>query len=100
METAVLSEIVKTFTHSGIDLHVYFWRTIAGTEVDILVEAAGKLVPIDVKLSATPRLAMASAIRAFQKDLGEKAMPGYVVHPGDVKLPLAPGVTAMPFADL
>ena len=27
METAVLSEIVKTLTHRGVDPRVYFWRT-------------------------------------------------------------------------
>lgn len=100
METAVLSEIVKTLVHSGIDPQVYFWRTIAGTEVDIVVDTGGKLVPIEVKLSATPRPAMASAIKTFQKDLEDKSMPGYVVHPGDVTLPLGPGVTALPFANL
>jgi len=100
METAVLSEIVKSLTHRGIDPQVYFWRTSTGMEVDILVETGGKLVPIEVKLSATPRPAMASAVKAFQEDLGDKAMPGYVIHPGDVTLPLGSGVTALPFAEL
>jgi len=100
METAVLSEIVKTLTHRGMEAQVHFWRTTAGTEVDIVVTAGGKLVPIEVKLSATPRPAMASAINTFRKDLGDKALPGYVVHPGDVMLPLGPGVTALPFANL
>ncbi len=100
METAVLSEIVKAFVHRGIDPQVYFWRTIAGTEVDIVVDTGGKLVPIEVQLSATPRPAMASGIITFQKDLGDKSMPGYVVHPGDVRLPLGSGVTALPFAKL
>ncbi len=100
METAVLSEIVKTLTHRGIDPHVYFWRTIAGTEVDTLVETGGKLVPIEVKLSATPRPAMASAIKTFQKDLGDRVMPGYVVHPGNITLPLGSDVMALPFANL
>jgi len=100
METAVLSEIVKTLTHRGIDPQVYFWRSIAGTEVDFVVESEGKLVPIEVKLSATPRPAMASTIQILQKDLGDKALPGYVVHPGDIVLPLGPGVTALPFAEL
>ncbi len=100
METAVLSEIVKTLVHRGIEPHVYFWRTIAGAEVDIVVEGGGKVVPIEIKLSATPRPAMASAIKTLQKDLEGTSMPGYVVHPGDVRLPIAPGVTALPFADL
>jgi len=100
METAVLSEIVKTLTHRGMDPRVYFWRTLAGTEVDFIVETARGLVPIEVKLSATPRPAMASAIKTFQKDFGRRALPGYVVHPGDTMLPLTPGVTALPFAAL
>lgn len=100
METAVLSEIVKTLIHRGIDPQIYFWRTVAGTEVDIVVEIAGKLLPIEVKLSATPRPPMTSAIKAFQNDLGDRALPGYIVHPGDIRLPLGSGVTALPFAML
>ncbi|WP_155325785.1 ATP-binding protein [Desulfosarcina ovata] len=100
METAVLSEIVKTISHRGMDPHVYFWRTVAGTEVDIIVETGGKLTPIEVKLSATPRPAMASAIKTFQKDFGDQSLPGYVIHPGDVTLPLGPNITALPFGNL
>ena len=96
-ETAVLTEIVKTLWNRGEEPRVYFWRTSAGSEVDIVVEVGRKLIPIEVKLSATPRPAMAEAITRFRKDLGEKAAAGFVVHPGDVRLPLAPGVTALPF---
>ena len=100
METAVLTEIVKTYMSRGISPQIYFWRTRAGTEVDIVVETEGKLVPIEVKLSATPRSAMASGIRTFQADMGDKALKGYVVHPGNVTLPLGSEVSALPFADL
>jgi len=100
LETAVLSEIFKTLTHRGLDPRVYFWRTAAGTEVDVVVEADGKLVPIEVKSSATPRPAMAASLQTFKRDLGDKAMPGYLVHPGDLRLPLGEGVTAVPFAEL
>jgi predicted AAA+ superfamily ATPase len=100
METAILSEIFKALTHKGFEPQVYFWRTSAGTEVDIIVDAAGKLVPVEAKLSATIRPDMASGIRVFQEDLGDRAAPGYIVHPGDVSLPLGPKVTALPFAEL
>ena len=100
METAVLSEIYRTLTHRGTDPQVYFWRTLAGTEVDFVVETGAGLVPIEVKLSATPRPAMAAAIRTFQDDMKSGSTPGYVVHPGDVRLPLGPAVTALPLADL
>lgn len=99
-ETAVLAEIVRTLVHRGESPRLYFWRTAAGTEVDIVVEAGAELIPIEVKLSATPRPAMADAIRTFREDLGRKAAPGFVVHTGDVTLPLAPDVVALPFARL
>jgi uncharacterized protein len=100
METAVLSEIVKTLTHRGQDPQIYFWRTSAGTEVDIVIETGNKLVPIEVKLSATPRPSMAASIKTFREDFGDKAVPGYVVHPGHVRLPLGSNVTALPFSEL
>jgi predicted AAA+ superfamily ATPase len=100
LETAVLSEIVRALTHRGIDPQVYFWRTLAGLEVDFVVDTGTGLVPIEVKSSATPRPGMANAIRMFQGDLKGVARPGYVVHPGDVRVPLGPAVTALPFADL
>ena len=100
METAVLSEVVRTLTHRGMEPRVYFWRTMAGSEVDLVVDTGRGLVPIEVKLSATPRPAMAASVRRFRKDIGSAALPGYVVHPGDVRLPLGEGASALPFADL
>jgi predicted AAA+ superfamily ATPase len=99
-ETAVLTEIVKTIIHRGQEPQVYFWRTAAGAEVDIVVAEADRLIPLEVKLSATPRPAMARNLTAFQKDLQDHAAPGYVIHPGEVRLPLATKVTALPFGEL
>jgi predicted AAA+ superfamily ATPase len=99
-ETAVLLEIVKAFANRGEEPRIHFWRTSAGVEVDLVVETPGKLIPIEIKLSATPRPAMAVGIQSFQQDLGEKAGPGFVVHPGDVWLPLAPNIVALPFSEL
>jgi len=99
-ETAVLMEIIKTIMHRGQEPQVYFWRTAAGVEVDIVVAGGTLLTPLEVKLSATPRPAMARNLTAFQKDLQDRASAGYIIHPGEVRLPLAPGVTALPFSDL
>lgn len=96
LETAVLAEIVKTLAHRGTSPQVYFWRTAAGEEVDIVVQSAGRLVPIEVKRSATPSPAMARAISAFRAALGDLALPGYVVHPGELCVPLGGGTLALP----
>ena len=100
LETAVLSEILKTYLHRGLEPQVYFWRTSTGTEVDFVVEADARLVPVEVKLSATPKPAMAGGIAAFRRDYGRRAAKGYVVHPGDVRLPLGPDATALPLGQL
>ena len=101
LETAVISEITRTLTHQGINPQTYFWRTAVGTEVDFIVETvAGRVVPVEVKLSATPRSAMAGAIKIFQKDLPDLADSGYVVYPGETRLPLGSNVSALPIASL
>jgi hypothetical protein len=64
------------------------------------VEWRGKLIPIEVKLSGTPRPAMGSAIGTLRSDLPDLVLPGYVVHPGNVELPLGAGVTALPYVAL
>ena len=100
METAVLGEIFKRLVHQGLEPKLYFWRTTAGSEVDILVETSEGLLPIEVKLSATPNPRMARGLRNFTRSLGDKALPGYLVHPGANRLPLGAGIQALPFAAL
>jgi predicted AAA+ superfamily ATPase len=75
-EAAVLSEVVKTLTHRGQDPQVYFWLTAAGAEVDIVLAEGARLIPLEVKLSATPRPAMARNLTLFRKDLETAAAPG------------------------
>jgi hypothetical protein len=99
-ETGVVAEIMKRYVHSGQDPHLYFWRTSHGSEVDIIVEQGGKLIPIEAKLSATPRPTMAPGILAFRRDFPKKAEKGYIIHPGNMKLSIAPNVLALPFAAL
>jgi predicted AAA+ superfamily ATPase len=99
-ETYVFSQVYKRLLNRGIDPNVYFWRTATGTEVDILVEEQGLLHPLEVKATATPRPSMAKGIVSFRNDLGPQASKGYVVHMGQMTLPLAPKVEAIPLSQL
>lgn len=100
LKTAVIQEVVRTLTHRGQEPQIYFWRTSAGLEVDLVVDTGTALVPIEVKQSATPNRHMARSIATFRQDMGPRALKGYVVHPGDVTLPLGPDAVAWPFAAL
>jgi uncharacterized protein len=95
-ENLVISDLYKSYLHRGEEPSLYYWRTAAGSEVDLVVETQSGLVPIEIKLSATPRPEMAREILSFQRDFKEKALPGYVIHPGNMLLPLGQGVTALP----
>lgn len=100
METAVVAEIFKSLLHRGLDPHIYFWRTSAGDEVDLLVEWNSQLIPIEVKCSATPRPAMTAGIVSCRQDIAGRVDHGFVINTGDSALPLGEYVTALPFSRL
>jgi uncharacterized protein len=96
-ENLVAAELCKTMLHRGEEPVFYFWRTASGAEVDFVVESQGKLIPLEVKLSATPRPEMKRGIATFRKDFGERAAAGYVIHTGELLLPLGDGTLSLPF---
>ena len=100
METAVVGEILRRLRGRGIMPRVYHWRTTAGSEVDLLVEVDGRIVPVEIKQGATPHPRMARHVLGLRRDLGPDTHPGFIIHGGDVRLPLGEGVRALPFGEL
>ncbi len=99
-ENLVIAELFKIYTHRGEEPALYYWRTAAGSEVDLVIETQDQLVPIEIKQSETLRPQMAREIINFQKDFEGKAGQGYVIHPGSMILPLVKGVMTLPIANL
>jgi len=99
-EAAVVAEVYKTLANRGEEPRIHFWRTHKGEEVDLVVDRGDVLVPMEAKATSTPKPSMAGGILAFQRAFGKKATAGFVVHSGTIRLPLSPGVTAIPFSDL
>lgn len=64
-ENAVFAELYRTFVHHGEQPRLFFWRTAAGHEVDFILDLGHTLVPIEVKLTATPKPAMAKSLEKF-----------------------------------
>lgn len=100
MENLVVAELFKTILHRGEEPAMYFWRTAAGSEVDVIVEHQTRLMPVEIKTSATPRPDMARGIAGFRRDFGDRVAGGYVIHPGRAVLPLGGGTLAWPLAAL
>lgn len=76
---------------------VFYWRTVSGEEVDLVIEDGGKLMPIEVKASGRPRLADAANLRAFRREYGDQARAGLLLHTGTAVEWLAPDVLAAPW---
>jgi predicted AAA+ superfamily ATPase len=74
-----------------------YWRTAIGEEVDFVIEAGGRLLPIEVKAGARPRLADAVHLRSFRAEYGKKARAGLLLHTGNTFEWLAPDVLAAPW---
>lgn len=76
---------------------LFYWRTAIGEEVDVVIEADGQLLPIEVKATARPRLADTAHLRAFRAEYGRKTRAGLLLHAGTTLEWLAPDVLAAPW---
>lgn len=100
METAVVTEIYKSLIHRGETPQIYFWRTSSGDETDVIIDTGDRLIPLEIKSSATPNRGMAKGIEKFRKDFGDKAAKGFVICPCAAALPLGPDASALPLHEL
>jgi len=104
LETAVISELLKAALHRGETPRLHFWRTATGVEVDVLMErrdvGSGRVIPMEVKTSATATARMVGGIRGLRADLGDVVAPGYLVYMGDRRLPMGDDVTSLPLSEL
>jgi predicted AAA+ superfamily ATPase len=73
------------------------WRTAIGEEVDFVIGAAGRLLPVEVKAGARPRLADATHLRTFRTEYGAQARAGLLLHTGTTLEWLTPDVLAAPW---
>lgn len=61
-ENYVVSEIVKSYQCCGTEPYIYYYRDKDAKEIDVMIEKDGKLYPIEIKKSASPKR---SAINVF-----------------------------------
>lgn len=97
LENLVLHDLLAWRDASIERAELGYWRTSIGEEVDFVIEAGGKLLPIEVKATARPRLADAVHLRTFRAEYGKKARAGLLLHTGNTLEWLAPDVLAVPW---
>jgi predicted AAA+ superfamily ATPase len=55
LETYVVSEILKSYWHNGLQVAAYYYRDKDKKEIDLLIDRNGTLYPIEIKRTASPK---------------------------------------------
>lgn len=78
-ETACVTEFIKRFSAFLDPCGLYFWRSVDGLEVDLLVETAEGIFPIEIKLSSTISTQHISSLKSWLTLSGNKGNKGLIV---------------------
>jgi hypothetical protein len=97
LENLVLNDLLAWRDARLERAEIGYWRTASGEEVDFVIEAGRRLLPIEVKATARPRLGDAAHLRTFRGEYGKKARAGLLLHAGSTLEWLAPDVLAAPW---
>ncbi|MBW1690663.1 MAG: DUF4143 domain-containing protein, partial [Deltaproteobacteria bacterium] len=78
-ETMVVSEWIKAFYHRGERPELYYWRSKAGVEVDLIIDRNGRLYPIEIKATSTLFPGHAESLNRWRALAGDLASAGIIV---------------------
>jgi predicted AAA+ superfamily ATPase len=97
LENLVLTDLLA-WRDARIDrAEIFYWRTTAGEEVDLVVESGGRLLPIEIKATSRPRIGDTAHLRSFRAEYGKKTRAGLLLHTGSMLEWITPGVLAAPW---
>ncbi|MBI4596457.1 MAG: DUF4143 domain-containing protein [Candidatus Tectomicrobia bacterium] len=100
-ESYVYGQIIRKETSRGGSRPVYYWRTVSGPEVDLVIEqAGGAVVAIECKWKGHPDIADAAGLRALAEAEKGRVTEKYVVCRTQVTYKLPDGTWVMNLSEL
>ena len=101
LETFVFAELLKHTTTADGSYRLMYYRDVDKYEVDLVIEnAAGQLVGVEVKASATVKESDLRGLRKLYALAGDKFKMGVLLYDGDEALPLGDRLWAAPLSTL
>jgi hypothetical protein len=97
LENLVLCDLVAWRELVTPRPEVLFWRTHNQEEVDFVIEAGGRLLPIEVKATARPSSRDARHLLTFRAEYGDAVHGALLLHGGTETVWLAERVLAAPW---
>jgi len=90
--------VIKSYYNDGqVNLPLYYYRDKDKNEIDLIIEEAGTLYPVEVKATSDPQKAMLRAFDLLKKIPDRKVGSGAVVCLVKDILAMAGGNFAIPF---
>lgn len=81
-ETAIVSEYLKHTHNYGSGLRLSYWRERSGQEVDLIVETADGITPVEIKSGATVSRDMLSGLQRWSSIAGPDSRTPTLVYGG------------------
>ena len=101
LETFVFSELLKATTTAENEYALMYYRDADKVEVDVVIEnAAGQLVGVEVKATATVKESDLRGLRKLSTLAGAKFKMGVLLYDGDETMPLGDNIWAAPLSTL
>jgi predicted AAA+ superfamily ATPase len=97
-EGMVIEELAALSAARLVRPELFFWRTQAGAEVDLLIVEGRRILPIEIKLGAAVNHYAVAGLRQCMKDLGLRR--GWVVTTGRERRRPSPGIDIIPWEDI
>jgi len=101
LETFVFGELLKHTTTSEGDYRLLYYRDTDQVEVDVVIEnAAGQIMGVEVKASATVNAGDLRGLKKLASIAGAQFKMGVLLYDGTETLPLGDGLWAAPLSSL
>ncbi|MFN2124821.1 MAG: ATP-binding protein [Candidatus Promineifilaceae bacterium] len=81
-ENYIVGEIAKTYLHHRRTPPLFFWRDRTGHEIDLLIEEAGELYPVEIKSGQTISPDMLASLRWWLNLAGRPPESATLIHGG------------------
>jgi hypothetical protein len=97
-EGMVIEELGAWAAERFVRPGIHFWRTQAGGEVDLLIEAGRRLYPVEIKLGAAVDPRSLAGLRQCMSDLSLER--GFVVTTGGERGGIGKAIEILPWRDI
>jgi predicted AAA+ superfamily ATPase len=97
-ENLVIEELAALAARQLIGPEIFFWRTQAGAEVDLLIVEGRRILPVEIKLGAAVDRYAVAGLRQCMKDLGLRR--GWIVTTARKRERVSAGIEIVPWAEV